>query len=289
MEEEEEINTNTIENVEKKEKININSLPMICLVEIAGFIDTDKKCLIYRKISKKFNEAIQIKLYMKASNDDAQFYKKCFMVLNSNCYKYYKDNIYPYLLNAETLYDFLNSYSEEVFNKLFNYCFNELKKIMTSNNLKFNENNLEKTFKKTLIRFLITMTIKNFEQQEYDSLNFSELVPYSDAKEMIVLLVKLMTKLNYLDLSYIKVNDNEFLSKLIDKIESKDKFTLVLEGLNLNSDLVKKIKIITDKSFDIKIEIDKKYKGQINHLGGKKMNKTKNLNKKKFKNLEFIK
>ena len=40
---------------------------------------------------------------------------------------------------------------------------------------------------------------------------------------------------------------------------------------------------------DIKIKIDKKYNGQINHLGGKKMNMKKNLNKKKFKNLEFIK
>jgi hypothetical protein len=289
MEEEEEINTNTIKDLTKKESINLNSLPMICLVEIAGFIDTDKKCLIYRKISKKFNEAIQMKLFMKANNDDAHFYKKCFMVLNTKCYKYYKNNIYPYLLNADTLYDFFNFYSEEVFNKLFNYCFNELKSIIISNKLKLNENNLEKTFRKTLIRFLITMTLKNFEQQEYDSLNFSELVPYSDAKEMIVLLVKLMKQLNYLDLSYIKINDNEFLSKLIDKIESKDKFTLLLEGLSLDSDLVKKIRMITDKSFDIKIKIDKKYNGQINHLGGKKMNKSKNLNKKKFKNLEFIK
>ena len=133
------------------------------------------------------------------------------------------------------------------------------------------------------------MTLKNFEKEKYDSLNFSELAPYNDAKEMIILLVRLMKKLSYLDLSYLKVNDNEFLSKLIDKIELRDKFTLSLEGIYLSSDLVKKIKIITDNNFDIQIKIDKKYNGQINHLGGKKMNKTKNLNKKKFKNIEFIK
>ena len=104
---------------------------------------------------------------------------------------------------------------------------------------------------------------------------------------MIILLVRLMKKLNYLDLSQIIVNDEEFLGKLIDKIEAKDKFTLVLEGIYINSNLVKKIKMITDKNMDIKIIIDNKYNGQINYLGGNKMNKQKNLNKKKFKNLEF--
>jgi len=286
---ESEDNNNIINDLRKEEPITLNDLPMICLVEIAGFIDTDKKCLVYRRISKKFNEAVQMKLFMKTKNDDAQFYKKCFMVLNSNCYKYYKNNIYPFLLNADTLYEFFSFYNEEVFNKLFNYSLNELIKIIRSNNLKLNENNLEKSFKKTLIRFLITMTLKNFEKEKYDSLNFSELAPYNDAKEMIILLVRLMKKLSYLDLSYLKVNDNEFLSKLIDKIELRDKFTLSLEGIYLSSDLVKKIKIITDNNFDIQIKIDKKYNGQINHLGGKKMNKTKNLNKKKFKNIEFIK
>ena len=44
---------------------------------------------------------------------------------------------------------------------------------------------------------------------------------------------------------------------------------------------------MTDRSPGIKIMIDKKYNGQIHHLGGKKMNKPKNPNKQKFKNLQF--
>ena len=57
----------------------------------------------------------------------------------------------------------------------------------------------------------------------------------------------------------------------------------------MSNNLVKKIKMINDTNMGIKIIIDKKYNGQINYLGGKKMNKHKNINKKKFKNLEFIK
>ena len=277
------------ENIKTEKKTDINCIPMICLVEIAGYIDTDKKCLRYRSISKKFNEAIQMKLFMKTKDGDAEFYKKCFLILNSKCHNYYNQNIYPFLLNADTVYDFFNFQNENTFNKLFNFSLNELKKIIISNNLRFNLNNLEKTFKKSVLRFLVMNIVKNFEKEDYDSLNFNKLAPYNDAKEMIILLVKYMKNLNYLDLSDININDDVFLGKLIDKIETKNQFTLLLEGIYLSTAIVKKVKIITDNNMDIKIKIDKKYNGQINHLGGKKMNMKKNLNKKKFKNLEFIK
>ena len=203
---------------------------MICLVEIAGFIDSDKNCLVYRNISRKFNEAIQLKLYMKTKDGDAEFYKKCFLVLNSKCHKYFNDNIYPFLINPDDVYDFLSLKNEVTFNKLFNYSFNELKKIIISNKLKLNPDNLEKSFKKAIIRFLVTMIIKNFEKDDYDSLDFNKLAPYNDAKEIVLLLVRLMKKLKYLDLSEIKINDEIFLGKLLDKIEIKKEFTLVLEG-----------------------------------------------------------
>ena len=106
---------------------------------------------------------------------------------------------------------------------------------------------------------------------------------------MIILLVRLMKKVDYLDLSNMIINDDIFLGKLLDKINSKERYTLILEGIYISSDIVKKIKMITDKNMDIKIKINKKYNGQLNYLGGKKMNMKKNLNKKKFKNLEFIK
>jgi hypothetical protein len=287
----EEINDNdniisTSSNTQKIEKININSLPMICLVEIAGFIETDKKCISYRNISKKFNEAVQMKLFMKTKDEDAEFYKKCFMILNPKCHKYYKDNISPLLINADSVYDFFSFNNENVFNNLFNYSFNELKKIIESNKLKLKEN-LENSFKRTLRRFLVIMIIQNFKSEDYDSLDFRDLKPYRDAREMIILLVKLMKSLKYLDLSNMLVNDDEFLEKLIDKVESRNNFTLLLEGMHISTNIVKSIKMITDRSPGIKIMIDKKYNGQINYLGGKKMNKPQNPNKKKFKNLQF--
>ena len=283
----EEINTNNFE--EEEEEINLNNLPMICLVEIAGFIDSDKNCLIYRNVSKKFNEAIQIKLFMKTKDDDAEFYKKSFLILNSKCHNYFNEHIYPYLINADSVYYFFDIKSEKIFNEFFNYTFNELKKIVISNNLNLKLNTLEKSFKKAVIRFIITMIIKNFEKEEYDSLDFSQLTPYEDAKEMIILLIRLMKKIKYLDLNKLKINDDVFFGKLIDKIDKRDAFTLNLEGIHLSSKIVKQIKAITDRNLDIKIIIDKNYNGQINFFGGKKMNKSKNLNKKKFKNLEFIK
>jgi len=277
----------TSSNPQKNEKINLNSLPMICLVEIAGYIETDKKCISYRNISKKFNEAVQMKLFMKTKDEDADFYKKCFMILNHKCHKYYKDNISPLLVNADSVYDFFSFNNENVFNNLFNYCFNELKKIIESNKLKLKEKSLENSFKRTLRRFLVTMIIKNFKLEDYDSLDFRDLKPYNDAKEMILLLVKLMKNLKYLDLSNMLINDDIFLEKLVDKVESRNNFTLYLEGMHISTNIVKSIKIITDRSPGIKIMIDKKYNGQLNYLGGKKMNKTKNPNKKKFKNIEF--
>lgn len=277
----------TSSNPQKNEKINLNSLPMICLVEIAGYIETDKKCISYRNISKKFNEAVQMKLFMKTKDEDADFYKKCFMILNHKCHKYYKDNISPLLVNADSVYDFFSFNNENAFNNLFNYCFNELKKIIESNKLKLKEKSLENSFKRTLRRFLVTMIIKNFKLEDYDSLDFRDLKPYNDAKEMILLLVKLMKNLKYLDLSNMLINDDIFLEKLVDKVESRNNFTLYLEGMHISTNIVKSIKIITDRSPGIKIMIDKKYNGQLNYLGGKKMNKTKNPNKKKSKNLEF--
>ena len=266
---------------------SLNNMPLACLVIITNYIDNDKNSLKYRIICKKFNEAIQIKLYLKSKENDLVFYKKCFMILNSNCHKYYMDNIYPFLLNADTVYEFLNYNNEKTFNDLFNYSLNELNKLINTNEIKINQNNFESTFKQSIIRFLVSIILINFKEEDYDSLDFNKLEPYEEAKEMILLIVRLMKNLNYLDLSYSIINDDKFLFKLIDKIESKDKFTLNLEGINLNSDLVKKIKVITDKNINIIVTINKKYNGQMQTLGGKKMNKPRNMNKKKFKNIEF--
>ena len=271
----------------EKNKINLNDLSIPCLVIILNFVDKDKNCLPLRNLSKKFNEAIQIKLYMKSKEDDLVFYKKCFMVLNSNCHKYYNDNIYPFLLNADTVYEFFNIKNQKIFNDLFNYSFNELKHIINTNEIKLNEENFEKTFKQSVIRFLVSMILQNFAEEKYDSLDFSKLTPYNEAKEMILLIIRLMKKLNYLDLSYAVINDDTFLNKLLDKIEKRDNFTLILEGIEINKDMVKKIKIITDQNYDIIIKINNKYNGQLQFYGGKKMNKTKNKNKTKFKNIEF--
>jgi hypothetical protein len=277
-------------NTSSKAEINynFNDLPVHCLFLISTFIDTDKNCLRYRNISKKFNEAIQVKLYMKSKEDDLVFYKKCFLILNSNCHNYYLNNIYPFLLNAETVYEFFNYKNEKTFKDLFNYCFNELKSIINLKEMKIEEDNdFDKTFKQSVIRFLVSIILKNFEEEEYDSLDFSKLNPYQEAKEMILLIIRLMKNLNYLDLSDSIINDDNFISKLLDKIQKKDKFTLILEGIDINKNLVKKIKIINDTNLDIKIKINNIYNGQLHFYGGKKMNKEKNKNKKKFKNIEF--
>ena len=278
---------NVINTSTTTKNLSLDDLPLPCLVIISNFIDTDKKCLSYRNISKKFNEAVQVKLYMKTKEDDLTFYKKCFIILNSNCHNYYLNNIYPFLLNADTVYEFFNLNNENTFNKLFNYCFNELKNIINPNEIKINENNFEKTFKQSIIRFLVSMIIKNFKEEGYDSLDFTKLVPYKESKEMILLIIRLMKELNYLDLSHAIINDDHFLNKLLDKIEKRDKFTLILQGIDINKDLVKKIKMITDNNLDIKIKINSIYNGQLHFYGGKKMNKTKNMNKAKFKNNEF--
>ena len=277
-------------NTSSKAEINynFNDLPVHCLFLISTFIDTDKNCLRYRNISKKFNEAIQVKLYMKSKEDDLVFYKKCFLILNSNCHNYYLNNIYPFLLNAETVYEFFNFKNEKTFKDLFNYSFNELKSIINLKEMKIEEDNdFDKTFKQSVIRFLVSIILKNFEEEEYDSLDFSKLNPYQEAKEMILLIIRLMKNLNYLDLSDSIINDDNFISKLLDKIQKKDKFTLILEGIDINKNLVKKIKIINDTNLDIKIKINNIYNGQMHFYGGKKMNKIKNLNKNKFKNIEF--
>ena len=83
------------------------------------------------------------------------------------------------------------------------------------------------------------------------------------------------------------INDDVFLNKIIDKIEKKDNFTLILEGIEINKDMVKKIKMINDQNYDINIKINSKYNGQLQFYGGKKMNKTKNKNKAKFKLFRF--
>ena len=198
----------------EEKKFNLNDLSIPCLVIILNFVDTDKNCLPLRNLSKKFNEAIQIKLYMKSKEDDLVFYKKCFMILNANCHKYYNDNIYPYLLNADTVYEFFNNNNQKVFNDLFNYSFKELKNIINTNEIKLNEENFEKTFKQSVIRFLVSMILQNFAQEKYDSLDFTKLNPYNEAKEMILLIIRLMKKLNYLDLSYAVINDDVFLNKI---------------------------------------------------------------------------
>ena len=270
--------------------INLNDLSIPCLVTILNFVDTDKNCLPLRSLSKKFNEAIQIKLYMKSKENDLVFYKKCFVILNSNCHNYYLNNIYPFLLNAESVYEFFNYNNEKTFKDLFNYSLNELKSIINLNEIKIEGNkeiNFDKTFKQSIMRFLVSIILKNFEEEEYDSLDFSKLNPYQEAKEMILLLIRLMKNLNYLDLSYSIINDDNFLNKLLDKVQKKDKFLLLLEGIDINKNLVKKIKNINDTNLEIKIKINNIYNGQLQFYGGKKMNKTKNLNKKKFKNIEF--
>ena len=274
---------------QKEEKNIFNNLPMICLVEILSFIDSDKNCLQYRTTSKKINEAVLKRLFMKTQKGDAEFYKKCFLVLNQNSHKYFIDNIYPFLINADTVYDFFNDYNEEIFNKFFNYCFNELKIIKETNNLKLKEKNLEKSFKRIVKKFIVMITIKNFKKEQYTSLDFSKLTPYEDAFDMIILLIGFMKEITYLNLSNILINDEILLSKLINKISLRDKFTLILEEVYLSTDILKDIKLVMDKNMNIKIVIDKKYKKEMNMLGGKKLNKIKNLNQKKFKYIEFTK
>ena len=113
---------NVISTSSKNEtNFNFSDLPLHCLVSISSYIDTDKNLLRYRNLSKKFNEAIQINLYMKTKEDDLVFYKKCFVILNANCHNYYLNNIYPFLLNPEIVYEFFNYKNEKTFKDLFNY------------------------------------------------------------------------------------------------------------------------------------------------------------------------
>ena len=106
---------------------------------------------------------------------------------------------------------------------------------------------------------------------------------------MIILLIKLMKEIIYLNISNILINDEIFLAKLIDKIALRDKFTLILDGVFISIDLLKIIKTIMNKNINIKVVIDKKYNKEMNSLGGKKLNKDKNLNKKIFKYIQFKK
>lgn len=277
-----------IEN-DNKAKYIFNNLPMLCLVEILSFLETDINCLNYRIISKKYNEAVLLKLFEKLEKSDIEFYKKCFIILNPNVHKYFSNNIYPFLINADSLYEFFNDYNEETFNKFYNYSLNEYKKITEIQNLNKKEKNIEKSFKNYVKKFIVTMAIGNFKNKKYESLYFNKLNPYDDAFDMIILLIKLMKEIIYLNISNILINDEIFLAKLIDKIALRDKFTLILDGVFISIDLLKIIKTIMNKNINIKVVIDKKYNKEMNTLGGKKLNKDKNLNKKIFKYIQFKK
>ena len=277
-----------IEN-DNKAKYTFNNLPMLCLVEILSFLETDINCLNYRIISKKYNEAVLLKLFEKLEKSDIEFYKKCFIILNPNVHKYFSNNIYPFLINADSLYEFFNDYNEETFNKFYNYSLNEFKKITEIQNLNKKEKNIEKSFKNYVKKFIVTMAIGNFKNKKYESLYFNKLNPYDDAFDMIILLIKLMKEIIYLNISNILINDEIFLAKLIDKIALRDKFTLILDGVFISIDLLKIIKTIMNKNINIKVVIDKKYNKEMNTLGGKKLNKDKNLNKKIFKYIQFKK
>ena len=133
------------------------------------------------------------------------------------------------------------------------------------------------------------MAIRNFKNKKYESLYFNKLNPYDDAFDMIILLIKFMNEITYLNITNILINDEILLAKLIDKIALRDKFTLILDGIFISTDLLKIIKTIMNKNIKIKIVVDKKYNKEMNTLGGKKLNKAKNLNKKIFKYIEFKK
>lgn len=278
---------NTDNKNASKEKKNLNDLPLICKVEILSFVEGQKKCLPLRLISKKFNEAVQIKLFLKAANsDEAELYKKCFIFLNKNCYNYYLNNIYPFLLDADGIFHFLNVSNEETYKKFLGYCYNELVTLKTKNNLQLKEKNFEKSFKRAVNKFLTNMIINNLKHEGYDSLYFNQLVPYPESIDIIFYIIDMMDSLIFLDLSEIVVGDEEVLYKLIEKISMKKQFTLLLKGIMLSPKLVKEIKIALDKNPNIVITIDKRYGGQMKQYGGKKMNKTNNKNK--FKNIQFI-
>ena len=274
---------------DKKDKCTFNNLPMLCLVEILSFLETDINCLNYRIISKKYNEAVLLGLFEKLKKSNTEFYKKCFIILNPNVHKYFSKNIYPFLVNADSLYEFFNDYNEETFNKFYNYSLNEFKKITEIHNLNKKEKNIEKSFKNYVKKFIVTMAIRNFKNKKYESLYFNKLNPYDDAFDMIILLIKFMNEITYLNISNILINDEILLAKLIDKIALRDKFTLILDGIFISTDLLKMIKTIMNKNIKIKIVVDKKYNKEMNTLGGKKLNKAKNLNRKKFKYIEFKK
>ena len=274
---------------ENKVKYNFGNLPMLCLVEVLGFLETDINFLNYRIISKKFNEAILLRFFKTVEKSDPVFYKKCFIILNPNVHKYFSDNIYPFLVNADSLYEFFNDYNEGTFNNFYNYSFNEFKKVAEFHNLNIKEKNLEKTFKNYMKKFIVSMAIRNFKNKKYESLYFNQLNPYNDAFDMIILLIKFMNEITYLNISNILINDETFLAKLIDKVALRDKFTLVLDGIFISTDLLKEIKTIMNKNINIKIVIDKRHYKEMNTLGGKKLNKAKNLNRKKFKYIEFKK
>jgi len=274
---------------ENKVKHNFDNLSMLCFVEILSFLKIDSNFLNYRIISKRYNEAVLLRLLEKVEKSDSEFYKKCFIILNPNVHKYFSDNIYPFLINADSLYEFFNDYNEETFNKFYNYSLNEFKKVAETHNLNMKEKKLEKTFKNYVKKFIVSMAIRNFKNKKYESLYFNKLNPYDDAFEMITLLIKFMNEITYLNLSNILINDEIILAKLIDKIALRDKFTLILDGIFISNDLLKEIKTIMNKNINIKIVIDKKLNKEMNTLGGKKLNKAKNLNKKIFKYIEFKK
>lgn len=301
--EEEDICTSPKLNEEEKKVSSfcLDSLPMTCLVEILSFVDSEIHSLSHRNISKKFNEAIQILLFMvifeiinyiiqfyilqKTSHQkDSEFYKKFFIILNENCRKYFNNNIFPFLLDADSIYEFLSSKNEKIYKEFFAHCYKEINTLRESNGLVLKEKNFEKSFKRTVNKFLAKEIISNLKKENINSLVFDKLVPYNESFEILTYIVEEMKNLEYLDLSRSIFQEEKILSKLLEKVFDKEKkFVLRLEGIFISKEILKEIKFFSENK-NIEIIIDKRFNGQMNGLGSKKMKIHKEgIKKQKYK------
>jgi hypothetical protein len=214
-------------------------------------------------VSSRFVEVVRYFIQNEIDKNKKlfQFYKKHIFLFNSEISNLIQKVILPHVKDNLGLRDLVKNKSLCVKNFL-----RDIEKIILGDTNIYNSNRYEKIFfenlRKDFITYIARRTVKNFNK--IFELNFKKLEIGQEGAELISKIIRFSKEINYLDLSNSKITPEEMKVILgpIEKINGY--FSLNLEGIELDLNVLKIITKIKNEDYQKEIYLSDVNKKTIN-------------------------
>lgn len=188
---------------------------------------------------------------MNINKNIFEMYQKNVFLFNDESFNYLSKNILPILTREECLLELFDN--ESLIIKKFIYFVESRIKEELNTTIKDKENMFFSKFRNKLISYLSKLIAQELNRYNITELYLSETCIGIEGSQIIFLILKFYNKLEYIDLSYSILKDEEYeiILKALENIDNY--FSVNFQGVNTSLKILKYIAKL--KSNNLKLEI----------------------------------